>query len=98
MLFEILLIDVPKWYPDFVSARSRFGTISRYRYQSPRIVVMMFVCVIGNYYPMHDDLLQASNVAPLHVERKSLVDHYLSIVLMILIDVGLLEVVWGART
>ncbi|KAI9096093.1 Rapamycin-insensitive companion of mTOR, N-term-domain-containing protein [Phlyctochytrium arcticum] len=71
MLFDILQIDVPKWYPDFVSARSRFG----------------------HFYPMHEDLLHENvNVMPLYVDRKSLVDHYLSFVLMIFIQTGLLEV------
>ncbi|KAJ3020885.1 hypothetical protein HKX48_009567 [Thoreauomyces humboldtii] len=71
MLFEIFQIDVPKWYPDFVSARSRFG----------------------HHYPMHEDLVTQSKDGDIvNVDRKNLVDHYLSIVLMILIDVGLLEV------
>ncbi|KND04740.1 uncharacterized protein SPPG_00443, partial [Spizellomyces punctatus DAOM BR117] len=70
MLFDIFQIDVPKWYPDFVSARSRFG----------------------HFYPMHEDLLPENLISvPLYVDRKNLVDHYLSFVLMILIDAGLLE-------
>ncbi|KAI8586531.1 Rapamycin-insensitive companion of mTOR, N-term-domain-containing protein [Geranomyces variabilis] len=71
MLFEIFQIDVPKWYPDFLSARSRFG----------------------NQYPLHEDLLpQVSEFTSIGCDGKNLVDHYLSIVLVILIDVGLLEV------
>ncbi|KAJ3178983.1 hypothetical protein HDU87_003252 [Geranomyces variabilis] len=71
MLFEIFQIDVPKWYPDFLSARSRFG----------------------HQYPLHEDLLlPVTDFASIGCDGKNLVDHYLSIVLVILIDVGLLEV------
>ncbi|TPX62078.1 hypothetical protein PhCBS80983_g00632 [Powellomyces hirtus] len=71
MLFDIFQIDVPKWYPDFMSARSRFG----------------------HHYPLHEDLLTQPGGSSVSTPAgKNLVDHYLSIVLMILIDVGLLEV------
>ncbi|KAI8999819.1 Rapamycin-insensitive companion of mTOR, N-term-domain-containing protein [Gaertneriomyces semiglobifer] len=70
MFFEVFQIDVPKWYPDFVSARSRFA----------------------NYYPMHEDLLrEKTNHIPLYFERPNLVDHYLSVVLLVFIEVGLIE-------
>ena len=70
MLFDVFRIEMPKWYPDFVSARSS-GV---------------------NYYPMRDEFQRSTTHLPaLSSDRVNLVDQYLTMILIVFIEAGLLE-------
>jgi len=72
MLFEIFQIEMPKWFPDFVSLRYRTVNISQ----------------------TQDDTLPNETPAfSPYIDRLNLVDHYLSLLLIVFIDSGLIEVV-----
>ncbi|KAI8823473.1 Rapamycin-insensitive companion of mTOR, N-term-domain-containing protein [Fimicolochytrium jonesii] len=74
MLFDIFHIEVPNWYPDFISARTHLARRGS-------------ILTTGEISEAEAAILQRRSV-----KGKNLVDHYLSMVLIIFVDVGLVEV------
>lgn len=93
MFCEIFLIEIPKWYPDFVSARSRLGNENR---DCHFYVEKLFsIPSKALSYPSFDELSASARQELVNLypskKRMNLLDQYQTLILASFVEVGLIE-------